>query len=271
MLYWTPALLIAGCVIAGVFWRSILFLQPPQGISSSVRPVGIAGGLLLASIPVICWVSLSVQPKRLRGCWDVIAFTCAFALTLLTGFLLDQDRMRFVLEEAVKSRATQTDFTRNIAFKQQLLRQHRPEVEIGKSRVLIIGSSQINLGIDAQQLQKDTGSEEVLSACMPGMVPLQYLALSGGVVEQRPTHVVCWLSEFDFFRETSLPTVRLRWCMDRENLIPGRFRRCRPRSGLEIEAKIADLTTARFTTLWQQRSLVSFSRIPTLVALGFGR
>ena len=253
----TPALAILGWLAFGMFFPTLLYLQPPNTLAATVNsPLGWIGGFSFAMIP---WVwrfgmtMVAVDDQRFRG---ILSFSGILAMLLALNWALGQPKAEFVLEESVKARAPQLDFVRNIAFKQQLLRQPSIPTTVSNPRIALVGSSQINLGIDVEQLRESTDAAGVISACMPGMVPLQYLAIADRITQQHPTVVVCWLSEFDFFRERTLPTVRLRWCSDRKNVLA-------IASTLSGEQKfnnrgeLADLALAAISPLWRQRSLIA--------------
>ncbi|QEF99484.1 hypothetical protein Mal15_35490 [Stieleria maiorica] len=254
-LFALPIIVPIAFVIAGRYWRTLLFLQPPVEWSTMFsRPAAWAGGVIAACAVLAWWLSLRISHiGSRRGQWFAVA-VAVVAVVCVTDRLADVSRARFVLEEAVKSRAPHLDFVRNIAFKQQTLRAPLPANVADRQRIFLVGSSQINLGIDAAQLRAKTSADEVVGVCMPGMVPLQYLAVADPLVRQRPSVVICWVSEFDFFRETTVPTVRLRWLMDRTSLL-------RIASTLSLRhqfvqrAQLADLALASLSTLWQQRSL----------------
>ncbi|QDV83000.1 hypothetical protein [Planctomycetes bacterium TBK1r] len=251
-----PLITGIGFVIAGRYSHVLLFLQSPADWSTLwSRPIAYAGGALAACAIVAWWISTKLSTERYRrvnGLRMVLAVLC---MVWLLDAIVDHPRVRFALEESVKARAPQLDFVRNIAFKQQSLREGRTATIEGQPRIVILGSSQINLGIDTAKLQQTTAADDVLEVCMPGMVPLQYLALADRVVGQTPTHVVCWLSEFDFFRESTLPTIRLRWSMDRNNF-GDVASTLSTQQQFSQRAELADLAIAGMSTLWQQRSLI---------------
>ena len=176
---------------------------------------------------------------------------------MATNLVLENPRAAWIFQEAVKARTPQLNFARNIVFVQQhlhLSKQDTAESSASGLKIGLVGSSQTNLGVDSAQLSRQMNEAKVAKICLPGMVPLQYAALGRDIDAQNFDVVVCWLSEFDFFREQTLPTNRLRWCCDLANF----------QSLLSIlsskliwksRSDMADLAVATQVGIWQQREL----------------
>lgn len=259
-----PLWLVAGWLVIGPLRNTILFLQPVRPFRHwMATPAALLAGIAVVSgclATGLLWFLgrklSSAKPNMIGWFGFVVGVTMG---VVVCGNVLNETKVRFTLEESVKSRAPQLDFVRNIAFKQQELRLPADQpAQSSQPRIAIIGSSQINLGIDVSLLKKQTLSEDVISVCMPGMVPVQYLALRDDLIAKSPTHVVCWVSEFDFFRESHLPTVRLRWCVDRDNLPQIASTLTLPQK-YQNRSQLADLSLASIMPLWQQRSLLQLA------------
>lgn len=258
-LWMTPVLLVLGWLLAGRYWNSLLFLQSPNEFPGLLHSrIGLLGGIAAASIPCVWFASTRFSKLDKQPAAGIILTTIVVAILLVGSVVLNHPKARFTLEEAVKARAPQLDFVRNIVFKQQQLRAAADQLPANQTRVALIGSSQINLGIDSESLKTQSGAEQVISVCMPGMVPIQYLALRDRLLDQKPTHVVCWLSEFDFFRETTLPTVRLRWCSAPPN-VRQIAATLDAEQKLRNRSELADLFFASRVSIWQQRSLLQMA------------
>ncbi|MCS7469427.1 hypothetical protein NZK35_22470 [Stieleria sp. ICT_E10.1] len=257
LIWCSPVLFVAGWFGASLYWRTLLYLQPPnQWDTVLTSRIGVLIGTVFASAPFLWKAALKfsrLDANRFRG---FLSVSIVLVILILAGVVLDHPKARFALEEAVKARAPQLDFVRNIAFKQQLLRNSPVPHHDGRPHILIVGSSQINLGIDTEMLRQSSGAADIQSLCMPGMVPLQYSVLAKPLCQQKPTHVLCWVSEFDFFRETSVPVVRLRWCSNADNLAR-LASTLTSRQQFDNRSELADLALASLSPIWQQRSLIN--------------
>ena len=250
--YLIPVWMAAGLVGAVVFGKTLLFLQPAQPWSHVVSSkLGLAAGVAVAALPLAWRLMIRLQPMINRF-WSGWMSTVVVAATVIViGLAIQHPRGAFLVQETVKARAPQLNFVRNIIFQQQALESDRPKAK-GK-RVGLIGSSQTNLGIDSDLLSSKANCE-VYKTCMPGMVPTQYAALARRFADQKPTHVVCWLSEFDFFRESTLPTVRLRWCSDRFNF-RSLLGTLDTKQKFKNRGELADIGFAALCPVWKQRSV----------------
>jgi hypothetical protein len=89
--------------------------------------------------------------------------------------------------------------------------ERTPETNEHAALVRLVGSSQIYQGTDLRVLEKEAPGVHWEKNCLAGFGPLQYPWLEHVLVTPKPRLIVCWLSEFDFFREDALPVSRLRW------------------------------------------------------------
>lgn len=252
LLWLSPFLVACAWGLMSIYGKSILFMHAPgelMDIGSS--KYGIAAGALTAAMIVFWWVSVRttfLKNKRLNRWFNVIV---PIAVTAILGILISYPRTAFVFQESVKSRAPQLDYARNIVYmRQALTRPHEP----GTSLVALVGSSQINLGVDSEELSRRTEQSKVEKFCLPGMVPMQYQAMAHQISERGPDVVVCWMSEFDFFRERRLPSNRLRWSSTPKNFSL-LFDSLLPRLRFINRAELADLAFASMVETWKQREL----------------
>ncbi len=249
----SPVLLLAVWVLAGWYGRYWLFLQPTEAWTAFVASKGAVACALLVPFCLMVWwgsvrFSLASSP---RFC-TLAAVAGAVGVFSIANVAFLVPSAVWYFQEAVKVRAPQLNFARNIVSMEQRLAHSK--VASPEGRIALIGSSQINLGIDEKQLASSLGDVEVSKFCMPGMVPMQYQALASGIIQQRPTVAVCWLSEFDFFRERELPSGRLRWCMNGRNLSQ-LLSVLRRDQWWTYRADLADLSVASVCPVWQQREL----------------
>ncbi|MEO1524575.1 MAG: hypothetical protein AAFX06_04025 [Planctomycetota bacterium] len=254
-LWLLPILIIAAWVLLGRYPKWILFLQQPNNWSSLLSMKILAPAIAIPTVAMVGWsISIRLSDRFQRTTQSLLSIA-VIAVTLVgCGLAFTHPRAVFVLREAVKSRAVQASFVRNMAFKQELFATPATAPTAGQTRIALVGSSQINLGIDPESLKQQTGSDRIVSACMPGMVPTQYLAISREVRNQQPTHVVCWLSEFDFFRETKLPVIRVRWVCDPQSV--GELGEAMtPAERFEHRGELADLVFAAASPIWKLRSM----------------
>lgn len=71
---------------------------------------------------------------------------------------------------------------------------------------------------DLDQLHKAVPDVTWEKNCLAGFGPMQYPWLQNILMNPHPQVVVCWLSEFDFYREDEPPVNRLRWSSSLEGL-----------------------------------------------------
>lgn len=80
-----------------------------------------------------------------------------------------------------------------------------------KHQLMLLGSSQVNLGIDGELLAARNPELQARVKALPGFSILQYQMLTAYVLKQKPDSVVCWISEYDMFYEQQIPANRLRY------------------------------------------------------------
>ncbi|MEZ6131824.1 MAG: hypothetical protein R3C59_24455 [Planctomycetaceae bacterium] len=253
----TPVLFVFGLLGAVRYGQTLLFLHPPRDLSAAASSsLGLVFGFAITLVVPAWWLSLWLTQRCSRTLQTTICLSIVGLSILMTNLAFAHPRAGWIFQEAVKARAPQLDFARNIVSMQQRLGSAGSVAKAADTalRIGLIGSSQINLGVDSDQLSDDLQGAQVTKICLPGMVPLQYAALSQDIALQEFDIVVCWLSEFDFFREQTLPTSRLRWCCDHQNF--GELRTMlEPRLLWGNRSDLADLAVATRVTVWQQREL----------------
>ena len=252
LLWCSPFVFVGVCFLTSVYGRTILYLQPPSdGGNSWFTKMGCVVGVAVVFAVVLWWITLRIS-KRLSTPWQrSCSFLLAGIVVLGANVAISHPRLAFAFQESVKSRAPQLSYARNIVFMQQNLAT--PKTDSTRLRIGLVGSSQINLGVNSDQLSTVLDAD-VVKFCLPGMVPLQYQALADSIAEQDLDVVVCWLSEFDFFREQNVPASRLRWSSTRRN-VAALSQLLSRRQLWENRANLADLCTASCAPTWTQREL----------------
>ncbi|GEM_PF-2206067 len=255
---WTmPAIFGITWIIAATLGPKLLFLHPTRDLAAVPGSrLGILAAIGMTLTIPLWWLSVSIAIRLTPRLQTIISLALILASVLLANAAFKSHRAAWVFQESVKCRAPQLNFARNIVYMQQHL-QHR-QIPAGKSvvklRIGLVGSSQINLGVDSTKLSTKLNDAEVEKICLPGMVPLQYAALGKEIAEQKFDVVVCFVSEFDFFREQTLPTGRLRWCSNLQN-VTSLWSLLDSQQRWSNRANLADLSTAATLSVWRQREL----------------
>ena len=243
-------------VLVGRYPKTIMFLQAPNDWSALLSAKVLIAAVAFPAMTMLLWyASQRLGETASRSAQGIAAVVLVLLALVGLGVIIQHPRATFLVREAVKARAVQANFVRNMAFKQELLHQPSPPPTKNTPRVMLVGSSQINLGIEPENLRERCGADQVIAACMPGMVPTQYLAMANRLGDQHPTHVVCWLSEFDFFRENTLPVIRMRWLCDGES-VTDLVRVMTAGERLQRRGELADLTLAAAAPTWRFRSMI---------------
>jgi len=253
LLYCLPLIFFIVWVISAIYGRTFLFFLPARPAAEFFRSrLGLAAAAATSMCPVIWFLALRLTPRS-RTVESYSAVVLTAVLVSLSGVFLATPQVQTVICNLVLLRSPHLDFARNIAWTKLLLLQV-PQTE-RTLRIGLVGSSQINLAVDEKRLSEQVQGSDVRKFCLPGMVPLQYAGLIEDLERQKLDVIVCWLSEFDFFRETGLPVDRLRWCGTRKSNI--RFARLLgPKLCWENRAGFADLTSAAGSTCWRDREIL---------------
>ena len=238
-------------------WRYVLFLTPPTSSFDwwrgfTYRPaLALAGGIAL--VPWIWLAALELQRKCSFICTVTVPLAATLGLCGVATFcaVLQTPAATWYFVEWAKLRTPNPSFARNTLFWEQ--RAFEVEgVSQPRTRVGLVGSSQVYSGIDSRQLAADLPASRVEKNCLAGLGPMQYPVLINRVDERGFDQVVCMISEFDMFREDDVPLNRLRWAANFAGIR-------RLWSTLSVEerwknrATLADLAFACYCPVWRLR------------------
>ena len=220
--HWTPSILIAAAIlVAPLAWLAALQLEKFQ--------------------------RQRVCPRRIPA-----AAIAAAVLIVLSSLLFVHPRLRWFYVEWAKLRAPNPSFARNTLFWKNEDFPQAGEPKSAVRRISLVGSSRVYQGIDQLLLAELLGESFVEKMCLAGLGPMQYLALVDRVVSHEPTQVVLWLSEFDLYREDTLPIGRLRWCASWRNTTE-LAALLAPQQKWENRGALADLAFAAAMPWWRER------------------
>ncbi len=181
-----------------VYLRAVILLDgsaanwPGWGMAVTLAALGFAGG----KAALFAWsISLRVSSRSLRS-WRVIA-SLAVLLMISLDRMMGQSRLQQIVCTAIKHRAhpERDFFIRNAAvFNTAGMEQETPST---KPRLIVLGSSQLNLGLDHERLQKMLPSLQVERRSVAGMGPVGTLMTSPQVGIRPGDIVLVYWSEFD--------------------------------------------------------------------------
>ncbi len=208
----SPILAVTAWALAARYLLFVVYLQPVRvdfDLAASLRwPPALLVGFVAFAAPWCWWLSISTQPVRSR--WPSAALTAGLLLIAVNVALL-HPRVNWFFVEWALVRTPNPSFARNTLMWEQRNFEHSEPQNVSLPLVRLVGSSQIYQGTDLAVLAKQSPGVRWEKNCLAGFGPLQYLWLEGFLFSPRPRIIVCWLSEFDFFREDDLPVSRLRW------------------------------------------------------------
>lgn len=256
--YGAPLVFVLVWLVAAGAGKALLFLQPTDFSVERLTEsrLGWIAACCVVAAGVVWAATFRLSARLSDRAVTTFVVVLTIVIILLAAAALQHQRSSQFFREIVKVRAPQLTFPRNIVFMQQRLPALRREVpRAERLTVGLVGSSQVNLGVDELVLSEEIGDAVVQKLCLPGMVPFQYMALSQDLADIRFDVVVCWLSEFDFYREREIPTTRIRWCMTPDvvedlSTVVGLKQRWANRGAF------ADLWTASRNPIWRQKDLI---------------
>lgn len=232
----------------------LLYLDMPEHLLAWADQVSLerfALGLAFVLLPLFWLLWLKLLPGRTGRRSSAVIVTCA--LVVAVGMVLQTSEVRWFFLEAVRVRAEYASYTRSITNWRLEQREFRPVS--AKPTILLVGSSQINLGTDLRRLRNDLPGVQVEKKVLPGFGIMQYLATFPDIMAYQPLAVVCLLSEFDAFREDRLPSNRLRHSIK----LP-QYKTFLSLLGYRLlwgnRAELGDLGLALVTPLWRDRDLI---------------
>ncbi|MCA9032388.1 MAG: hypothetical protein KDA66_16335, partial [Planctomycetaceae bacterium] len=253
----SPLIFLACIPLVSLFLVPLLFLKPVEWGSVSLVGLFSVKSLVVAaavaSLPWIWRLSLGVEGLHQIGSWPIAFIMALVGIGLMNG-ALTQPRARWFFVEWAKVRTANPSFARNTLFWERRDFPSETFTKFPRQSVALVGSSQMYQSTDLDLLAELT-PDEFEKNCLAGFGPMQYPWLVDRILERKPDVVVCWLSEFDFYRETAVPTGRLRWAATNEQTYE-LFGELSPRQRWENRGEFVDLTLASNLTLWRQREHV---------------
>lgn len=245
---------MAALPLAHRYLLHILYLQPVpetwQLTEALHSKPAIAVAVLLAACPWIWFASLRADrfiPDRTIP----LAMILSVLLTIAVSFLLNTSRATWFFVEWTKVRTPNPSFARNTLFWEQ--RSFESEgSDSASTRVGLVGSSQTYQGFDLKRLHESCPDFAFEKNTLAGFGPMQYPFLWHRMQERKFDIIVCQLSEFDFFREDSIPVSRLRWASSASGVaaVADVLTTEQQWSG---RSELADLSVAAAVPLWRQR------------------
>jgi hypothetical protein len=162
-------------------------------------------------------------------------------------------RAQWFFIETSKIRLAPTTFPRALMFwRGSDLKETWPR----GNTVALLGSSQMNFAVDQDRLQTALPEKTVAKRALPGLGIMQYALLGDQLIERGASCAVCWISDFDAFREEAIPANRLRYFATLKNTrelaqVLGIAESWRNRGAL------ADMFAAALCPLWRDRDVIS--------------
>ena len=254
MLLISPVIAAALVPVLHRWLLTIVYLKQPTqpwnltaGYSSKLC---LAAAACLPLFLIVWRVGLWIQPllDRSRIPWAALVTVLAipaccipFANTRLTWFFV----------EWVLPRTPNPSFARNTLMWEQ--RNFETTGAASGSRMVgLVGSSQMNQGADLKLLAEAFPEDRFRKNCLAGFGPMQYSFLQRRLSESSFDTIICHLSEFDFFREDSVPVSRLRWASD-SNGIHRLWTALSSENRWSNRGELADLWFAAHVPLWRHR------------------
>jgi hypothetical protein len=225
-------------------------------ISNYMRPISLLSFVTLAITPLVFYLGIFFESNRSvvwnnMMKWLPIAALSSFILTLIVSLIFSSERADFLLREFLKFRAAPNTLERSLVYwREQGANKYIQQSSTGK--IVFLGSSQINKNVD-EHLVSQTLGVPVEKDILPALHPMQYLAMVKEVSKRRPATVVCFLSEFDFYREGGVPTNRLRGVTYHLSTVLQIMKTLSLRQVWGSRAQLTDLAFAAICPLWRNR------------------
>jgi len=234
---------------------TLIHLQAPRGPVSWRWDGQTCLLAFVIALPLVVWtLVLQWECRTARKLPRWCSWFFAFCLVIAASAGSNQDKVSWFFLEAVKVRAAAFSYPRAVAFwKAENLKFDAQRVVTTKPQILLLGSSQLNFAIEADRIAEARPGFSVRKKALPGFNAMSYqlavpeLNLKAGDV------VVCWLSEFDFFREDRVPANRLR-SSSVLGTVPSLVRCLDSERAANVEP-IMDLTLAGVMPVWRLRDL----------------
>jgi len=254
-----PVIAVILTPLVAKYLLTIVFLKPTEPGWNSWQAWHWTPSILLAAAilaaPLAWLVALQLEKRRrhrIRSPGMPTAAILSIVMIVLSSLLFVHPRLRWFYVEWAKVRTPNPSFARNTLFWQNEDFPQAGEPTSAVRRISLVGSSRVYQGIDQLLLAKLLPESFVEKMCLAGFGPMQYLALVDRVISHEPTQVVLWLSDFDLYREDTLPTGRLRWCASWENTTE-LAALLTPQQKWENRSALADLAFAAAMPWWRER------------------
>ena len=208
---WSPVAALAAWACATRWLLYICYLKPISNAPTWSQAIYWKPAVLIGVVTLVApWLwRLSIKyAKGVGRCpW---AAGVAILGVLFLPVMLSHPRVSWFFVEWAIVRTPNPSFSRNTLLWEQR-NFERSSTSTQRGLVRLVGSSQIYHGTDLEILGVEAPHLVWEKNCLAGFGPLQYLWLKDVLLTPQPCVVVCWLSEFDFYREDDLPVERLRW------------------------------------------------------------
>ena len=176
------------------------------------------------------------------------------ASLVLTGILclpFAVPRTKWFFLKAARLRFEGASFVRPITHWQLAAMEKPPK---RGRRIAVVGSSQMDYAVDVKLMQEFMPKEQPEKWCLPGLGIMEYHLVARDLIGRQTDVAVCWLSEFDVFREERIPANRLRYFADLPEL-HDLLKALPMREAWRSRAQLADLAAA-IVPLWRQRDMI---------------
>ena len=258
----SPVIAIVLVPVIHRYLLTILYLQSPAegwDLSAAYRSkVSLATAAMFPSFMGVWWMGLKLQPvlDRSRLPWAAMLAGIAIPVCSLP---FESSRLTWFFVEWVIPRTPNPSFARNTLYWEQKNFESTGPLNAARS-IGLVGSSQTYQGFDLPLLSANLPDHHFEKNCLAGFGPMQYPFLWERIQERQFNVIVCQLSEFDFYREDTLPVSRLRWASGM-NGIKGLWSALTSSQRWDNRGDLADLCFAAHFPLWRHRD--HFRRVAT--------
>lgn len=250
----SPVVAIALVPVIHRYLLTILYLQSPAAgwdLSAAYRSkVSVAAAAVLPVFMGVWWLGIKLQPLLDRS-----RVPCAAVLTIIAipicSLPFANSRLTWFFVEWVIPRTPNPSFARNTLMWEQRNFESTGPAKAARS-IGLVGSSQTYQGVDLDFLHSKLPVDHFEKNCLAGFGPMQYPFLLDRIRERQFDVIVCQLSEFDFFREDSVPVSRLRWGADVRG-VERLSSSLSTRDRWNNRGEMADLWFAACVPLWRER------------------
>ncbi len=256
-LLWSAPLVCAalGPLILAFRYQLLLLHSGPEAPTSvfdAYSPRDVFLSCILGLIPAVAyWLSLRPRiARRLESRWlgFAICVSIAIGTLLLVPSPVANPRLGNLYREVILTRTKNPSAAK---YRLQWMTQ-QSVLESDDFRIGLVGSSQVAAGFDRDMMSDALGNSSAELGLVLGMTPPQYLMLAENVNRQRFDVVVCYLSEFDFYRDEGITAERLAW-----GAAPGfatdLASQATSQQLFRDRSEFAWISLAQWSTLWRHR------------------